>query len=61
MTAEHNHDPRCCCYLELDQGPCPACPEHGTGNPWHWSDGTPVDQAELEAAAGPYAEQETTE
>ena len=46
---------------------CPGCPEHGAlavagdpGDPWHWSDGTPVDQAELEAAATPYTEQETT-
>jgi hypothetical protein len=31
MTAEHNHPPRCCCWMERS-GPdwrCPACPEHG--------------------------------
>ena len=25
----HNHAPHCCCHLELDQGRCPVCPDHG--------------------------------
>jgi hypothetical protein len=72
MSAEHNHQPRCCCPTHIDDhayddDTCPGCPEHGAlapvhgpGDPWHWSDGTPVDKAELDAAATPYTEQETT-
>ena len=32
MSAEHNHEPRCCCRRENPHARtlvCPACPEHG--------------------------------
>lgn len=29
MSAEHNHEPRCCCG-PAKADPCPACPQHGT-------------------------------
>jgi hypothetical protein len=52
MSAEHNHQPRCCCPTNYPNPgrdhthPCPSCPDHGglhPGDPGYPADPTDHD------------------